>query len=119
MKKNFILFALCVIFSVSCIAQSEVKDQAVINQEQRMVFQQWDQNKFKPSPGFLSLNPYYWLVWGLFHPGYHKTDLRPLSANGPQTQRIAFLAEYAGRFLVESVATDWAAPRLVRWYAVE
>ncbi len=57
-----------------------------------MVFQQWDQNKFKPSKGFLSLNPYYWLVWGLFHPDYHKTDLRPLSANGPQTQRIAFVA---------------------------
>jgi hypothetical protein len=29
------------------------------------------------------------------------------------------LAEYAGRWLIESVATDWAAPRLVRWYSVE
>ena len=36
-----------------------------------------------------------------------------------QTQRIAFQAEYPGRYLIESVATDWAAPRLVRWYAVE
>ena len=35
------------------------------------------------------------------------------------TQRIALLAEYAGRWLIEQVATDWAAPRLVRWYAVE
>ncbi|WP_082070371.1 multicopper oxidase domain-containing protein [Bradyrhizobium sp. LTSP885] len=34
------------------------------------------------------------------------------------TQRIAFLAEYPGRYLIESVATDWAAPRLVRWYSV-
>ena len=25
----------------------------------------------------------------------------------------------SGRYLIESVATDWAAPRLVRWYAVE
>jgi hypothetical protein len=73
-------------------AQSEVDDQALRFQEQRMVFQQWDQNKFKPSPGFLSLNPYYWLVWGWFHPDYHKTDLRPLSTNGPQTQRLAFVA---------------------------
>jgi hypothetical protein len=29
------------------------------------------------------------------------------------------LAEHAGRYLIESVATDWAALRLVRWYAVE
>jgi FtsP/CotA-like multicopper oxidase with cupredoxin domain len=36
-----------------------------------------------------------------------------------QTQRIAFAAEHAGRWLIESMATDWAAPRLVRWYSVE
>jgi len=36
-----------------------------------------------------------------------------------QTQRIAFLAEYRGRWLIEAAATDWAAPRLVRWYSVE
>jgi FtsP/CotA-like multicopper oxidase with cupredoxin domain len=36
-----------------------------------------------------------------------------------QTQRIAFAAENAGRWLMESTATDWAAPRLVRWYSVE
>jgi len=92
MKILISLFALCFCLSASCFAQSEVNDEALRYQEQRMVFQQWDQNKFKPSPGFLSLNPYYWLVWGLFHPDYHKTDLRPLSVNGPQTQRIAFVA---------------------------
>lgn len=47
----------------------------------------------------------YWLDTLAFEPG--------------QTQRIAFLAEYAGHYLLESTATDWAAPRLVRWYAVE
>jgi FtsP/CotA-like multicopper oxidase with cupredoxin domain len=36
-----------------------------------------------------------------------------------ETQRIAFLAEYPGRYLIESVAADWAAPRLLRWYSVE
>ena len=56
-----------------------------------MVFQQWDQNKFTPTSGFLGLNPYYWLVWGWFYPNYHKTDLRPLSATGPQTQRLALV----------------------------
>jgi hypothetical protein len=93
MKRRIFILLLPFAFYLSpCFAQSEVNDEALRYQEQRMVFQQWDQNKFKPSPGFLSLNPYYWLVWGLFHPDYHKTDLRPLSANGPQTQRIAFVA---------------------------
>jgi FtsP/CotA-like multicopper oxidase with cupredoxin domain len=35
------------------------------------------------------------------------------------TQRIAFAAEHAGRWLIETMGTDWAAPRLVRWCAVE
>jgi len=74
-----------------CFAQEEVNDEAIRYQQQRMVFQQWDQNKFKPGKGFLDTNPYYWLVWGLFDPNYHKTDLRPLSATGPQTQRLALV----------------------------
>ncbi|QAU46752.1 multicopper oxidase domain-containing protein [Bradyrhizobium guangzhouense] len=36
-----------------------------------------------------------------------------------QTERIAFAATSPGRWLIESVVTDWAAPRLVRWYGVE
>ncbi|MES2600121.1 MAG: multicopper oxidase domain-containing protein [Pseudomonadota bacterium] len=36
-----------------------------------------------------------------------------------QTQRIAFLAEHAGRWLMEATALNWAAPKLVRSYAVE
>jgi hypothetical protein len=77
-------------------AQTEVNDQSLRYQQQRMVYLQWDQNKFTPTKGFLGLNPYYWLVWGLFYPNYHKTDLRPLSASGPQTQRLALVAAQAG-----------------------
>jgi len=36
-----------------------------------------------------------------------------------QTQRIAFSAAFPGRWLIESTATRWAAPRLLRWYSVE
>lgn len=36
-----------------------------------------------------------------------------------QTQRIAFAAEYGGKWLMEAIPIDWAAPRLIRWYAVE
>lgn len=36
-----------------------------------------------------------------------------------QTQRIAFLGEYTGRWLMEATALNWAAPKLVRSYVVE
>jgi hypothetical protein len=91
MKKHVLLFVFVFLLSATSFAQSIIKDQAVDNQEQRMVFQQWDQNKFYPKPGFLSLNPYYWLVWGFFYPNYHKTDIRPLGPAGPQTQRLGLV----------------------------
>lgn len=51
--------------------------------------------------------------------GWKPFWLDTLAVEPGQTQRIAFSAEHAGRYLIESVATDWAAPRLVRWYSVE
>jgi FtsP/CotA-like multicopper oxidase with cupredoxin domain len=51
--------------------------------------------------------------------GWKPFWLDTLAIEPGQTQRIAFAAEHAGRWLIEAVATDWAAPRLVRWYAVE
>ena len=50
--------------------------------------------------------------------GWKPFWLDTLAVEPGQTQRIAFAAEYAGRYLLESVATDWAAPRFVRWYEV-
>jgi FtsP/CotA-like multicopper oxidase with cupredoxin domain len=51
--------------------------------------------------------------------GWKPFWLDTLAIEPGQTQRIAFAAEHAGRWLIESAATDWAAPRLVRWYSVE
>jgi FtsP/CotA-like multicopper oxidase with cupredoxin domain len=51
--------------------------------------------------------------------GWKPFWLDTLAIEPGQTQRIAFAAEYAGRWLIETMATDWAAPRLVRWYSVE
>jgi FtsP/CotA-like multicopper oxidase with cupredoxin domain len=51
--------------------------------------------------------------------GWKPFWLNALAVEPGQTQRIAFLAEYPGRYLIESVATDWAAPLRVRWYSVE
>jgi len=50
--------------------------------------------------------------------GWKPYWLDTLALEPGQTQRIAFAGETAGRFLIESVATDWAAPRLVRCYEV-
>lgn len=91
MKFHLLLTIILVPLFRLCHAQQSVKDEAITYQQQRMVFAQWDQNKFTPKAGFLSLNPYYWLTWGLFHPNYHNTDRRPLSASGPQTQRLALV----------------------------
>ncbi|MBI5265343.1 MAG: multicopper oxidase domain-containing protein [Bradyrhizobium sp.] len=51
--------------------------------------------------------------------GWKPYWLDTLAIEPGQTQRIAFAASHAGRWLIESFAAAWAAPRLVRWYAVE
>ena len=51
--------------------------------------------------------------------GWKPFWLDTLAVEPGQTQRIAFAAEYAGRWLIESIGTDWAASRFVRWYSVE
>jgi FtsP/CotA-like multicopper oxidase with cupredoxin domain len=51
--------------------------------------------------------------------GWKPYWLDTLAIEAGQTQRVAFAAEYAGRWLIEAMATDWAAPRLLRWYSVE
>jgi FtsP/CotA-like multicopper oxidase with cupredoxin domain len=51
--------------------------------------------------------------------GWKPFWLDTLALESGQTQRVAFAAEVAGRWLMEMMATDWAAPRLVRWYSVE
>ncbi|WDF66882.1 hypothetical protein PQ465_11250 [Sphingobacterium oryzagri] len=87
------LYLILCVFSVDLHGQN-VKyqtDKHVVNQQERMVFKQWDRKKFTPTRGFLSLNYQYWLTWGL-HPNYPKTDLRPLSAGGPQSRRLLMVA---------------------------
>lgn len=51
--------------------------------------------------------------------GWKPFWLDTLMLDKGQTQRIAFLAEYPGRFLMEATAINWAAPKLVRSYVVE
>jgi hypothetical protein len=50
--------------------------------------------------------------------GWKPFWLDTLAIEPGQTQRIAFLAEHAGSFLMESIATDWSALPILQWYAV-
>ena len=73
---------------INAQAVLNINDEHIFNQQERMVFKQWDKSKFTPSEGFLGLNYQYWITWAL-HPNYPDTDRRPLSTNGPQTLRLA------------------------------
>ena len=50
--------------------------------------------------------------------GWKPFWLDTLLLNAGQTQRIAFLAEYSGQWLIEATGIDWASPKLVRFYSV-
>lgn len=51
--------------------------------------------------------------------GWKPYWLDTLAVEPGQTQLVAFAAEYAGRWLLEATAIDWAAPRGLRWFSVE
>jgi len=51
--------------------------------------------------------------------GWKPYWLDTLVVGAQQTERIAFAADQPGRWLIEAMAADWAAPRLLRFYAVE
>ncbi|MGC2781020.1 MAG: multicopper oxidase domain-containing protein, partial [Bradyrhizobium sp.] len=51
--------------------------------------------------------------------GWKPYWLDTLALEAGQTQRIAFPAEASGRFLIESMATSWTAPRQLRWYEIK
>lgn len=75
-------------------SQIPIHDRAIVAQQERMVFKQWDKNRFNPKPNrFLGVptNPNWYLTWA-FHPNYPKFDRRPLSTTGEQTQRLALAA---------------------------
>lgn len=51
--------------------------------------------------------------------GWKPFWLDTIAIDPGQTQRIAFAAEVAGRWLIETVEADWKAPRRLRWYSVD
>jgi FtsP/CotA-like multicopper oxidase with cupredoxin domain len=71
-----------------------------------------------PLPTVIHLHGHHFRLLDRLDDGWKPFWLDTLTIEPGQTQRIAFLAEYPGRYLIESVATDWTAQRLVRWYSV-
>ena len=51
--------------------------------------------------------------------GWKPFWLDTLLFDAGQTQRIAFLAEHSGNWLMEAMGIEWSSPRLLRWFAVE
>jgi FtsP/CotA-like multicopper oxidase with cupredoxin domain len=70
-------------------------------------------------PSVFHLHGHHFRLLDRLDDGWKPFWLDTLVIEAGQTQRIAFAAENTGRWLMESVTTDWAAPRLVRWYGVE
>jgi FtsP/CotA-like multicopper oxidase with cupredoxin domain len=70
-------------------------------------------------PEIFHLHGHHFRVLDRLDDGWKPYWLDTLAIEPGQTQRVALSAQYAGRWLMEAVATDWAAARLVRWYSVE
>lgn len=90
MKYASILIGLMV-FNYKSVAQMKLNDQAIIYQQERMVYKQWDRDKFIPKwswwkPGTWAPYASTWLLQPSYKNG---ADLRPLKPGGEQTQRLA------------------------------
>jgi len=72
-----------------------------------------------PVTTVFSLHGHHFRLLDRLDDGWKPYWLDTLAIEPGKTERIAFAATSPGRWLIESVATDWAAPRLVRWYGVE
>jgi FtsP/CotA-like multicopper oxidase with cupredoxin domain len=70
-------------------------------------------------PAVFHLHGHHFRLLDRLDDGWKPFWLDTLAIDSGQTQRVAFAAEYSGRWLMESMAADWAALRLVRWYSVE
>lgn len=97
--KKIVLIKTLLLFSLPLhlFSQMKIRDKAITNQQERMVYKQWSKNKFTPSTKVLGIeiNPLWYTVWGI-HPNYRKKDHRPLGPKGPQTARMGLTTQLKG-----------------------
>ncbi|MEH2514418.1 FtsP/CotA-like multicopper oxidase with cupredoxin domain [Nitrobacteraceae bacterium AZCC 1564] len=72
-----------------------------------------------PAPVTFRLQGHHFRLLDRLDDGWKPFWLDTLLVTPGQTQRIAFAAEHGGKWLMEAIPIDWAAPRLIRWYLVE
>lgn len=92
--KAILTFLILISTNIYGFGQTPIHDKAIVAQQERMVFKQWDEDKFYPKPKrFLGIptNPMWYSTWAL-HPNYPDLDRRPLSLSGEQTQRLGLAA---------------------------
>lgn len=89
MKKLYLIMAMVLVITV-VHAQKKIEDIGIIHQQERMVYKQWDDDKFDPKWSWWKPNSWapYASTW-LLHPDYKNIDRRPLKAGGEQSQRMA------------------------------
>jgi FtsP/CotA-like multicopper oxidase with cupredoxin domain len=72
-----------------------------------------------PTPVTFHLHGHHFRLLDRLDDGWKPFWLDTLLFDAGQTQRIAFLAENRGAWLMEAMGIEWTAPRLLRWFAVE
>jgi FtsP/CotA-like multicopper oxidase with cupredoxin domain len=70
-------------------------------------------------PACFHLHGHHFRLLDRLDDGWKPFWLDTLMVEPGRTERIAFAAEFSGRWLLESAAARWAAPRLLRWYIVD
>jgi FtsP/CotA-like multicopper oxidase with cupredoxin domain len=71
------------------------------------------------TPQVFRLHGHHFRLLDRLDDGWKPYWLDTLLIDAGQTQRIAFLAEYPGRWLMEAMRPNWPSPRGLRWFAVE
>lgn len=70
------------------------------------------------TPAVFHLHGHHFRLLDRLDDGWKPFWLDTLAIEAGQTQRIAFAAEYPGRWGIEAFANSWGAPRLMRWFEV-
>ncbi len=70
------------------------------------------------TPATFHLHGHHFRLLDRLDDGWKPFWLDTLAFQSGQTQRIAFSADFPGRWLMETMGNGWAAPRKVRWYEV-
>src|SRR5690606_5272560 len=94
MMRTNLFILICFLASWNAAEKMAIHVRAIVAQRERMVYKEWDRNKFYPNPNRIlgvPTNLLWYMTWAL-HPNYPKTDRRPLSPQGEQTQRLALAA---------------------------